>query len=141
MNNRVAVRMLTSIAALVLLPSPLHGASVPSQLGATSRATLQLSLSVRPRIYLGVKPSRQPQDNSFVARDLCVGSTSPTLRFTISLQPASRDSHRKSSTANLPADAMAPRSGIACAESDREVPSHAKVEAGDEPLLLLIAPD
>ncbi len=141
MNNRVAARMLMAVAALVLLPSPLHGASVPSQMGATSQATLQLSLSVKPRIYLGVKPSPRPQGNSFAAMGLCVWSTSPTLRFTISLQPASRDSHRKSSTANLPADAMAPRSGIACAESDREVPGQAKVEAGDEPLLLLIAPD
>ena len=141
MKNRVAARMLTAVAALVVLPSPLHGAPVPSQMGATSQATLQLSLSVRPRIYLGVKPSRQPQDNSFAARDLCVGSTSPTLRFTISLQLASRDSNPRSSTANLPADAMIPKSGIACAESDREFLGQAKVEAGDEPLLLLIAPD
>jgi hypothetical protein len=141
MKNRVAGRMLTAVAALVLLPSPLHGASVPSQMGATSQATLQLSLSVRPRIYLGVKPSRQPQDNSFAERDLCAWSTSPTLRFRISLQPASRDPHRKSSIVHLPTDAMSSRSGLACAENGREFPDQAKLEAGHEPLLLLIVPD
>jgi hypothetical protein len=141
MKNRVAGRMLTAVAALVLLPSPLHGASVPSQMGATSQATLQLSLSVRPRIHLGVKPSRQPQDNSFAERDLCAWSTSPTLRFTISLQPESRNSTRQSSPVNLTADAMAPGPGIACAEKGPNFPDQAKVQAGHEPLLLLIAPD
>ena len=133
--------MLTAVAALVLSPSPLHGASVPSEMGATSQATLQLSLSVRPRIHLGAKPSRLRQDNSFAERDLCVWSTSPTLRFTISLQPASRDPHRKSSIVHLPTDAMSRRPGIACAEKGRNFPDPAKVQAEHEPLLLLIAPD
>ena len=141
MKNRVAARMLTAVAALVLLPSPLHGASVPSQMGATSQATLQLSLSVRPRISLGVRPSLQPQENSFAATDLCVWSTSPKLRFRISLQPASRFSGHGSSTVTLPADTMTPRSGIACAEDGREFLALAKTKAGHGPLLLLIAPD
>ena len=110
-------------------------------MGATSQATLQLSLSVRPRIHLGVNPSRQRQDNSFAERDLCVWSTSPTLRFTISLQPASRDPHRKSSIVHLPTDAMSRRPGIECAENGRNFPGPAKVQAEHEPLLLLIAPD
>lgn len=139
MKNCVAARMLTVVAALVLLPSPLQGATVPSQMGATSQATLQLSVSVRPRIYLGVKPSHPPHDNSFTAANHCAWSNSPTLRFTISLQSTSRDSNPRSSIANLPANAMAPRPGIACAVNGREFSG--QVGAGDEPLLLLIAPD
>jgi hypothetical protein len=138
MDKCLAARLLTAIAALAP-PSTVNATT--SQMGATSRATLQLSLSVRPRIHVGVSPSSQQQENRLGADGLCVWSTSPAFRFGVSLQPTSGDSGHPPAPASPPTEASTSRSGVVCAASSRDLPGRAGPDSPREPLLLLVAPD
>jgi hypothetical protein len=139
MDRFLAARLLTIIAALGL-PSTVNATSASSQMGASSRGTLQLSLSVRPRIHLGVKP-RSQQENRLNAEGLCVWSTSPSFRFGVSLQPASHGSGDPPPPTTLPAEALTSKSGVVCAANSRDLLGRVSPEPPQESLLLLVSPD
>lgn len=138
MDRNLAARL--AVAALLLPTSTLSAASVLSPMGATSRATIRLTVSVRPRVHVAMNtPGGQWEDGS--ASDLCVRSASPGQRFTVSLHSEMRDSGTADSSAKPPADSFSTTSRVTCTQSVRTVLDGASIGQGRSPLLVLVAPD
>jgi hypothetical protein len=116
-------------AACLIAPCEAAASSLGSGMGATSKASLQLSVSVRPRTGL----TRTPTSEHAATESLCLWSTSTFKSFILTISSAS-----KQAEASRPIEVVAESSARSCALS---LQSHFLVPEDDgEPSLLLIAP-
>lgn len=142
--------ILVLAGSAIAFAQPSFAAPVGGSMGATSRAVLHLTVSVRPRVGISTQPGRRagaPSDG------LCIWSSSPSRQFTITLvgssgevkaepAPMAGDPRRPLSLeliAGRPIEIMAEASPFACGSGPRPlVITPAKL--GPTQRLLLIAP-
>lgn len=84
---RLAIRSsLVSAFISTLLPATLNAAPVTSVIGPTSRATVRISVSVRPRVGINQAPSPY---GALPGKGLCLWSSAPLKKFVVTLQATS----------------------------------------------------
>lgn len=123
------------------LPSALAAAPRPPETGATSQATIWLSLSVRPRFALSPSIWAEPNGLSVKGEGLCVQSTSPSLRFAVTLEPTSMaaDSPPPAPRGSVGVPTATP--GIACASDAQRWRGRGSGKDLQSAMLLLVSPD
>jgi hypothetical protein len=141
MNDRLASGpMLAALAASIPVTSSLHAAPLSPPIGSTSRAAISISVSVRPRLALASDPWDTTSVASRSGESFCLRSTSPSLRFTVALEPATLASG-PSETIRRPPEVLTAKSGFVCAAGAREAFGPASAGGDRRALLLLVAPD
>lgn len=153
MNKSQRLALMVIAGATALLPSRLCAAAVDAEIGPTSRASIQIHVSVAPR--MGVRKSTARGDQAQGTTDaLCVWSSTPSQSFTATLHAASGESGRASISPSISADQrttllpegraialVAEPSASACfAESARRLVPEILLREERGPYLLVLAP-
>ena len=137
MDSQVARKSAwTVLGATVLLPSALAAATSPPKTGATSQATIGLSLSIRARFALS---GIEPNGVRLKEEGLCIRSTSPSLRFAVTLEPTSKNGDPRPPAPR--ASASVPTAGIACAGDAHYWGGRGLGKEVQGVMLLLVSPD
>lgn len=142
MGSHVARRLASTVlGASVLLPSALAAAPRPAETGATSQATIGLSLSVRPRFDLSPSIRAEPKGLRVKGEGLCVRSTSPSLRFAVTFEPTWKTGDPPPPAPRGSADVPTATPGIACASDAQRWRGHGPGKDLQSVMLLLVSPD
>lgn len=129
----------TVLGASALLPSAVAAAPSPPA-GATSQATIGVSLSVRPRFAVANAVS-ESNGSRLSWKGLCIRSTSPSLRFAVTLEAILSNRYPSHPASRGSAGVPPATPGMACAGDAQYWDGRGLGKVWRGVMLLLVSPD